>query len=90
MISTTNCEFFFHIMSEVIINVYHRREISDAPTCTFPVSDATSLDELRKHIYVSIHLLPSQFDLTINARLNTTPPDSAEKYQLFSVDEETI
>src|ERR1017187_8282820 len=90
MISTINCEFFFQIMSEVIINVYHRREISDAPTCTFPVSDATSLDELRKHIYAGIRLLPSRFDLTIRARLNTAPPDSAEKYQLFNIDHERI
>ena len=90
MISTIDCEFFFQIMSEVIINIYHRREISDAPTCTFPVLDATSLDELRKHIYVGIRLLPSQFDMTIRVHLNMAPPGSTKKYQLYNIDHEMI
>jgi len=77
-------------MSHVVVNVYHRREIEDTPTCTFPVTDSTSLDELRRHIYAGCRLLPSQVDLTINARLNTAPPGSAEKYRLFGIDHEMI
>ena len=70
--------------------MYHICEISDTPTCTFSITDSTSLDKLRKNIYVGIRLLPSQFDLTIEARLNTTPPGSIEKYQLFNINHEMI
>ena len=77
-------------MSQVLINVYHHRETSDVPTCTFPISDTTSLDELRRHVYIGTHLLPSQFDLSIRVRLNTAPPGSIEKYQLFKIGDEIV
>jgi hypothetical protein len=77
-------------MSQVLINVYYHREILDAPTCTFLISDTTSFDELKRHICGGIHLLPSQFDLTIRARLNTAPPGSVEKFQLFNIDHEMV
>ena len=75
----------------VVINVYHGRQSrEESPNFTFPVIGTISLVDLRKQIHAGLQILPSQFDLTISAHLNTAPPGLPEKYQLFCIDHEQI
>jgi hypothetical protein len=69
----------------LLINVYHGDQILNTSTdvgydirvaCIFYADDTINLRDLKKHIHVGLKLLPSQFSISISARINTAPAGS--------------
>ena len=86
-------------MARIFVNIYHGGEIIHTESgdnynigaaCTFHASENTSLDELRRQIHAHLQLLPSEYKLTIKARLNTSPPETPQLYKLFLVEHPEI
>jgi hypothetical protein len=66
----------------LLINVYHRGQILNTSTgmgynicapCTFFADEIINLHDLKMQIHTGLELLPSQFNISISARINTTP-----------------
>jgi hypothetical protein len=67
------------------INVYHGCQILNISTdmdydirakCTFSADETINIHNLKKQIHVGLKLLPSHFNITISARINTVSLDS--------------
>jgi hypothetical protein len=65
--------------------VYHGGQILKTSTgtdydihaaCTFSADEAINLRDLKRHIHAGLELLPSQFNISISARINTAPAGS--------------
>jgi hypothetical protein len=70
----------------LLINVYHRGQILNTPTgtsydihaaCTFSADKTINLRDLNRQIHVGLELFPSQFNISIRARINTAPAGSS-------------
>jgi hypothetical protein len=82
-------------MKILLINVYHGGQILNTSTdvdydihaaCTFSADETINLHDLKRHIHASLELLPNQFNISISARINTTPAGSGDFfYHLFGV-----
>jgi hypothetical protein len=64
----------------LLINVYHRGQILNTSTdagydihaaCTFSVDKIISIHDLNRQIHIGLKLLPSHFNITISAQINT-------------------
>jgi hypothetical protein len=64
----------------LLINVYHGGQILKTLTgtdydihvaCTFSADEAINLRDLKRQIHAGLELLPSQFNISISARINT-------------------
>jgi hypothetical protein len=69
----------------LLINVYHGGKILNTSTgtgydihaaCTFFADETINLRDLKRHIHAGLELLPSQFNISIRARINTAPASS--------------
>jgi hypothetical protein len=69
------------------INVYHGGQILKSSTgtdydihaaCIFSADEAINLRDLKRHIHAGLELLPSQFNISISARINTAPVGSGD------------
>jgi hypothetical protein len=69
----------------LLINVYHGGKILNTSTgtgydihvaCIFSADETINLRYLKRHIHAGLELLPSQFNISIRARINTTPAGS--------------
>jgi hypothetical protein len=75
--------------------VYHRGQILNTSTgvgydiravCTFCADEIINLRDLKRQIHTGLELLPSQFNISFSARINTTPAGSGDFfYSLFGV-----
>jgi hypothetical protein len=70
----------------LLINVYHGGQILNTSTgtgydihaaCTFSADETINLRDLKRQIHAGLELLPSQFNISIRARINTAPADSS-------------
>jgi len=86
-------------MARMFINIYHGGDVirtesgenyNIGAACTFHATENTSFDELRRQIHVHLQLLPSEYKLTIKARLNTSPLGTPQLFKLFTVDHPQI
>jgi hypothetical protein len=66
----------------LLINVYHGGQILNTSTdmsydiramFTFSADKTISIHDLKRHIHVGLKLLPSHFNISISARINTAP-----------------
>jgi hypothetical protein len=81
-------------------NVYRGSQIINTSTdvgydiraaCTFSADETISIYDLKRQIHVSLKLLPSHFNISISARMNTASPDSDEFfYSLFVIISEEV
>jgi hypothetical protein len=71
----------------LLINVYHRGKILNTSTsmgygiravCTFSADETINLRDLKRQIHAGLELLPSQFTISISARINTAPAGSGD------------
>jgi hypothetical protein len=71
----------------LLINVYHEGQILNTSTdtgydihaaCTFSADKTINLRDLKRQIHVGLELLPSQFNISIRAWINTTPAGSGD------------
>jgi hypothetical protein len=79
----------------LLINVYHGSQILKTShgtnydiqaACTFSADEAINLRDLKRQIHAGLELLPSQFNISISARINTAPTGSSGFfYSLFGV-----
>jgi hypothetical protein len=78
----------------LLINVYHGGQILNTSTsmdydirvaCTFSADETINLRDLKRQIHTGLELLPSQFSISISARINTAPADSGVFYSLFRI-----
>jgi hypothetical protein len=79
----------------LLINVYHRGQILKTShetdydiqaVCTFSADETINLCDLKRQIHAGLQLLPSQFNISISARINTAPAcSSGFFYSLFGV-----
>jgi hypothetical protein len=69
-----------------MINVYHGGQILKTSTgmgydiraaCTFFTDETINLRDMKRQIHAGLELLPSQFDISISARINTAPESSS-------------
>jgi hypothetical protein len=69
----------------LLINMYHGGQILKTSTgtdydihtaCTFSADEAINLRDLNRQIHTGLELLPSQFNISISARINTAPTGS--------------
>jgi hypothetical protein len=58
--------------------------------CTFSVNETINLRDLKRPIHAVLELLPSQFNISISARINNAPASSGVFYSLFGVISEEI
>jgi hypothetical protein len=82
-------------MKILLINVYHGGQILNTSTgvgydirvaCTFSADETINLRDLKRQIHAGLELLPSQFTISISARINTAPTGSGDFfYSLFWV-----
>jgi hypothetical protein len=72
-------------MKMLLINVYHGGQILKTSTstdydihaaCTFSADKAINLRDLKKQIHAGLEFLPSRFNISISARINTAPAGS--------------
>jgi hypothetical protein len=87
-------------MTMLLIIVYHRGQILNILTgvgydiciaCTFSADETINIHDLKKHIHVGLKLLPSHFNISIIAYINTFPLGSGDFfYSLFRVISEEI
>jgi hypothetical protein len=70
----------------LLINVYHGCQILKTSHGTdydiqvayiFSVDEAINLRDLKRQIHAGLELLPSQFNISISARINTVPAGSS-------------
>jgi hypothetical protein len=70
----------------LLINVYHGGQILNTSigvsydilaTCTFFADEIINLCDLKRQIYADLELLPSQFNISISAQINTAPAGSS-------------
>jgi hypothetical protein len=70
----------------LLINVYHGSQILKTShgtdydiqaACTFSADEAMNLRDLKRQIHTGLELLPSQFNISISARINTAPAGSS-------------
>jgi hypothetical protein len=78
----------------LLINVYHGGQILNTSTgmgydihaaCTFSTDETINLRDLKRQIHAGLELLPSQFNISIRARINTAPAGLGGFYRLFEV-----
>jgi hypothetical protein len=79
----------------LLINVYHGDQILNTSTdvgydiraaCTFSADETINLRDFKMHIHTSLELLPSQFNISISAQINTALVGSGDFfYSLFEV-----
>jgi hypothetical protein len=79
----------------LLINVYHGGQILNTSTgvgydiraaCTFSADGTINFCDLKRQIHTGLEMLPSQFNISISARINTTPAGSSDFfYSLFRV-----
>jgi hypothetical protein len=69
----------------LLINLYHGGQILNTSTdlgydihvaCTFSADETINLRDLKRQIHAGLELLPSQFTISISARINTAPAGS--------------
>jgi hypothetical protein len=69
----------------LLINVYHGGQILNTSTgvvynirtaCTLAADETINLRDLKRQIHAGLELLPSQFTISISARINTAPAGS--------------
>jgi hypothetical protein len=74
-------------MKMLLINVYHGGQILNTSTgtsydihaaCIFSADETINLRDLKRQIHSGLELLPSQFNISIIARINTAPADSGD------------
>jgi hypothetical protein len=75
--------------------VYHGRQILNTSTdvgydilgaCIFSVDETINLRDLKRQIHAGLEMLPSQFNISISARINTAPAGlGGFFYSLFGV-----
>jgi hypothetical protein len=54
--------------------------------CTFSADETNNLRDLKRQIHTGLELLPSQFNISSSAQINTTPAGSGGFfYSLFGV-----
>jgi hypothetical protein len=72
-------------MKMLQINVYHGGQILNTSTgvdydicvaCTFSADETINLRDLKRQIHDGLELLLDQFNISINAQINTTPTSS--------------
>jgi hypothetical protein len=65
--------------------VYHEGQILNTSTgvvydihgpCTFSTDETINLRDLKRRIHAGLELIPSQFTISISARINTAPAGS--------------
>jgi hypothetical protein len=70
----------------LLINVYYGGQIMKTShgtnydiqaACTFSADEAINLRDLKRQIHAGLELLPSQFNISISARINTAPVGSS-------------
>jgi hypothetical protein len=66
----------------LLINVYHGGQILNTSTgtgydihvaCKFSIDETINLRDLKRQIHAGLGLLPSQFNISIRAHINTVP-----------------
>jgi hypothetical protein len=66
----------------LLINVYHGGQILNTSTgtgynihaaCTFSADETINFRDLKRQIHAGLEMLPSQFNISIRARINTAP-----------------
>jgi hypothetical protein len=71
----------------LLINVYQEGQILNnstdvgydiRTTCIFSADEIINIHDLKRQIHVSLKLLPSHFNITISALINTTPSGSSD------------
>jgi hypothetical protein len=71
----------------LLINVYHGGQILNTSTgtgydihaaCTFSADETINLRDFKRQIHAGLELLPSQFNISIRARINTAPAGSGD------------
>jgi hypothetical protein len=71
----------------LLINVYHGGQILNTSigtgydihtACTFSADETINLCDLKRQIHAGLELLPSQFNISIRARINTAPVGSGD------------
>jgi hypothetical protein len=76
----------------LLINVYHEGQILNTSTgmgydirvaCTFSADEIINLRDLKRQIHGGLELLPSQFSISISARINTAPADSGDFFMVY-------
>jgi hypothetical protein len=81
-------------MKMLLINVYHGGQILNISTgvgydiraaCTFSADETINLRDLKRQIHADLELLPSQFTISISARINTAPAVLGGFFSLFGV-----
>jgi hypothetical protein len=53
--------------------------------CIFSADETINLCDLKRRIHAGLELLPSQFNISTSARINTIPAGSGGFYSLFGV-----
>jgi hypothetical protein len=70
----------------LLINMYHGDQILKTSlgtdydiqaACSFSADKAINLRDLKRQIHAGLELLPSQFNISISARINTAPAGSS-------------
>lgn len=83
-------------MSLLLINVYYGSQILHTATgigyeaCTISVTDDITLRVLRRQIHAGLELLPSQYKISVKARINTTMAGTSYLFNLFNVNSDQI
>jgi hypothetical protein len=71
----------------LLINVYHGGQILNTSTgmsydihyaCTFSADETINHRDLKRQIHSGLELLPSQFNISIRARINIAPVGSGD------------
>jgi hypothetical protein len=71
----------------LLINVYHGGQIMNTSTgtgydihaaCTFSANETINLRDLKRQIHAGLELLPSQFNISIRAQINTALAGSGD------------
>jgi hypothetical protein len=72
----------------LLINVYHGGQILNTSTntgydihaaCTFSADETINLRDLKRSIHAGLELLPSKFNISTRARINTAPELTFER-----------
>jgi hypothetical protein len=53
--------------------------------CIFSTDETINLRDLKRQIHAGLELLPSQFNISIRAQINTAPAGLGDFYSLFGV-----
>jgi hypothetical protein len=53
--------------------------------CTFSTDDTINLHDLKRQIHAGLELLPSQFNISISARINTASAGSRDFFYNLSL-----